>query len=320
MLYYYRHYSRSNKKQGIIPFVFVLLSYRRERAIKNKMIVKSLLLLLLIFVVSTSGLAKEKIVQSLWAESPGNIDGLESDWPADVLNQEKKVEVNYAFKNDAENLYVLFVFYNPKYLSSLRQSGLTVWINTEGKKKEKYGINFKGKRVTTDVLIATIEAQKGPLPETEKERLRAKPEYFLYQGEIIDKKESILTAKALSGEIETPIFRSQQKNKVAAYELRIPLRVLEKLSTDMGMAPGETVKVGFEWGGMTKAMREAMMRRKAVSTPRGHEPVSLSETGTVSGVEEGPGSGGNPMSGTPRASRHPAKYSFWVDVKLAQSL
>lgn len=279
---------------------------------------KTLLLSFLVLSVCLAGFSKEKIVESIWIESSVNIDGFDDDWIDNTLNFEKKVEVDYAFKNDANNLYVLFIFRDPKYLSTargIRGTGMTLWLNTEGKNKKKYGINFKMKRVTADELISIIEKQQGPLPEAEKRRFKSGSHYDLYQGEVIDKKGNILTASALGGELNAPVFRSKEKQKMMVYEFRMPLRIFEKLSADQVIEPGKILKVGFQWGGMTQAMKAARMSRLADSTPKGHEPASLSETQQP----EGGGETGSRGSGAlTRTRRGPMKYSFWVDVKLAQ--
>ena len=93
--------------------------------------VKEILLLLLVLTISFSGFSKEKGFQSHWVSSPVRIDGSTNDWAENDLAGEKKVKVDYAFKNDAENLYVLFMFRDPKYLSSISATGLTIWFNSE---------------------------------------------------------------------------------------------------------------------------------------------------------------------------------------------
>ena len=89
--------------------------------------------------------AKTAPVQSRWQKSPLKIDGDISDWLAPSFHAEKSVQVDYAFGNDAENLYLIFVFKDQKYLSSLAQTGFTVWFNDQGKKKKTLGVRFQKK-------------------------------------------------------------------------------------------------------------------------------------------------------------------------------
>lgn len=285
---------------------------------RNKTFIKICLLSFLILVFSLASLSKEKTIESIWTESSLKIDGLDDEWAESSLNFEKKVKVNYAFKNNADDLYLLFVFNDPQYLSTIPQTGMTLWLNTEGKNKKKYGINFKMKQVTADELIAILEKQHGILPEADKKKLMSSPQYFLYQGDVIDKKGNILTASALGEELEAPVFRSKQEQKIMVHEFRMPLRILEKLSADQRMEPGKVVKVCFEWGGLSNEMKIARLKQRAESRPGGHEPTSLSSPSS-SGEEGEVSSGRTPAEmQTQRIRSDPKKYSFWVDVKLAQ--
>lgn len=278
---------------------------------RNRIFARTLLLSLVILAVCIAGFSKEKVVKSIWIGSSLSIDGLDDDWAGDTLNFEKKFEVDYAFRNDADNLYVLFIFKDPAYQSTIKDTGMTLWINTEGKKKKKYGIHFRTRRVTADSLISIIEKQKGPLPEAEKNNIRSKPFYFFYQGDVRDKKSKILTPTALGGELAVPLFRAQAKQEMMVYELVMSLRILEKLSAKHKMEPGKTVKVGFEWGGLTERMKAQRMARVEQGATRETERRAKD-------VREGevPRIGGS--SGEARLSKGPKKYSFWVDVELAK--
>ncbi len=278
---------------------------------RNKIFSRTFLLSLVILAVCFTGFSKEKAVESMWRASPLSIDGLDDDWVGDTLNFEKKFEVDYAFRNDADNLYVLFIFKDPLYLSTIKDTGMTFWINTEGKKKKKYGIHFNTRRVTADSVISILEKQKGPLPEAEKNNIRSKPFYFFYQGDVKDKKGKILTPTALGGELAVPLFRAQAKQKMMVYEFVMPLRILEKLSAKQRMEPGKTVKVGFEWGGLTEKMKAQRMARLEQSATRESERRAKD-------VKEGESQRTGGSSADARLSKGPKKYSFWVDVELAQ--
>ena len=278
---------------------------------RNKIFSKTLLLSLVVLAVCIAGFSKEKTIASMWRASPLSIDGADDDWAGDTLSFEKKFEIDYAFQNDAENLYVLFVFKDPVYLSTIKDTGMTFWINTEGKKKKKYGITFKTRKVSAEGIISLLEKQKGPLPEAEKNKIRSKPDYIFYQGDVRDKKGNILTPTALGGELAMPIFRLQPKQKMMVYEFVMPLRILEKLSAKHRMEPGKTVKVGFEWGGLTERMKAQRMARLEQTATRESERRAKD-------VREGESQRTGGSSGDARLSKGPKKYSFWVDVELAK--
>jgi hypothetical protein len=260
--------------------------------------------------------SEEKAIQSTWAVSPVSIDGSNAEWQAEALNLNTKYGIDYAFKNDAEHLYVIFAFKDRKFLSTVQFTGVTLWLNTEGKGKKEYGINFKEKRVSADELIAAMEKQHGPLPEERKNQLKANPSYLLYQGEVIDKKGNNLTSSAVSGELDVPIFREKrERGGLVSYELKIPLNILEKLSADQKMKPGDAVKVGFEWGGMTKEVLEQRAKGLGASgaaVSEGRAEVAINE-------ERSDRIGGGERDLLPQLRRGAQKYSFWVDIKLAQN-
>jgi len=282
---------------------------KEEAEMRNKIFARTFLLSLVLLAVCFVGFSKEKAVESIWVGSSLTIDGLDDDWVGDTLNFEKKFEVDYAFKNDAENLYVLFVFKDPLFLSTIKDTGITFWINTEGKKKKKYGITFKMRKVSAEDIISLLEKQKGPLSEDEKNNIRSKPNYIFYQGDVRDKKGNILTPTALGGELPMPIFRSQPKQKMTVYEFVMPLRILEKLSAKHKMEPGKTVKIGFEWGGLTERMIAQRMARLEQAATR--ESKKATETIARKDLR----SDGSLDTGLKKGTK---KYSFWVDVELAQ--
>lgn len=278
---------------------------------RNKIFTRTLLLSLVVLAVCLGGFSKEETIASMWRGSPLSIDGADDDWAGDTLSFEKKFEVDYAFQNDVNNLYVLFVFKDPLYLSTIKDTGMTFWINTEGKKKKKYGITFKMRKVSAEGIISLLEKQKGPLPEAEKNKIRSKPNYIFYQGDVRDKKGNILTPTALGGELAMPIFKSQPKQKMMVYEFVMPLRILEKLSAKHKMEPGKTVKIGFEWGGLTERMKAQRMARLEQGTAREAESRAKD-------VREGEVQRTGGSSGSLGSRKGPKKYSFWVDVELAQ--
>lgn len=260
--------------------------------------------------------AKDAQVVSRWVASPPKLDGLSDDWPSEMMNFEKSVSVDYAFRNDGQNLYILFVFKDPKFLSSIEATGLSIYANTLNKKNKDVGLRFLKKVVTPDELIATMEAKGTPLSEERKEEIRKNKQYVLFEADVINKKEEIVSPAAATEDVEPPAFRSMRQGKFVVYEFRIPLAAKNLHPAGIGAQPGQTLKIGFEWGGMTKEMREAMAARLgAEGTRAGAMDSGWGETGR--GEEEGMPAGGSSPS-LARMRMGPKKYSFWVDVKLAQ--
>jgi len=262
------------------------------------------LLILLALAMPLAVTAKAAPVQSRWQKSPLRIDGDISDWLAPSFQSEKKVQVDYAFGNDGGNLYLIFVFKDQKYLSSLAQTGFTIWFNDQGKKKKKLGLRFEKKTLSSAELIAVMEKKSGPLAEDKKKEMLAKPAYVVNQfvavnGDNDDQTDRVFPQPPL------PEFTTLSASGRLAFEFRIPIGPANGLN----LAPGKTVMVGFDWGGSTKEMRRALLQRGGY------------EGGGGGGMPEeqdlDPEGGDAPDSGGLPSMRGPKHYVFWYELALA---
>jgi hypothetical protein len=254
--------------------------------------------------VIATATAKEKLVNSTWCATPLRIDGTNNDWQRATLTFEKKVQSDFAFMNDADYLYVLFIFNDPQYLSSIEQTGMTVYFNVAGKKKKDYGVRFLQNKISARQYIAMLEKREGTLSEAEKDRILSNPDYMIYDFELINKKAGEKAAKPPS-DAKPAIYRiHQDKGKKIAFEMAVPLAKVAELAPGIGTEPGKIIKVGFEWGGLTEAMKKARMERFKSQSERAAESVSETPAGGTS-------------ASMARRRRTPKKYDFWVDVKLA---
>jgi len=286
---------------------------------KNTVLVKTLLLFSLIMTVSFLGFSKEIKLDSSWNVAPVKIDSFNNDWAGEALNFQKKVKVDYAFKNDAENIYVLFIFKNSKYMSSIKNTGMTIWFNRERNKKKKYGIKFKEKKTSPYELISFLEKQQGFIPEEKKNELRSKPNYIMLSSEVINKNNKSKSPDEVNDKTRTAWFRMKEQQGKVVYEFSIPLEMVSEIDQGIGIEPGESIRVGFEWGGMTKEMQMAMNRDAALA--------NLPQTCATSSSCEPPGDrknrsdkGPTTYASDPRSRvRSPKKYCFWVDVQLAKN-
>jgi len=286
---------------------------------KNTALVKTLLLFSLIMMVSFLGFSKGKKLDSIWEVAAVKISSFNNDWIGEALTFEKKVKVDYSFKNDAENIYVLFIFKDSKYMSSIKNTGMTIWFNREGKKKKKYGIKFKEKKISTYELLSFLEKQQGSIPEEKKNEIRSKPNYIMLSSEIINKNNKSKTPEDVNDKTRTAWFRMKEQQGMVVYEFSIPLEMASEINKGIGIEPGKNIKVGFEWGGMTKEMQMAMNRDAALS--------NLPQTCATSSSCEPPSDRKNMSDrgpttytfGSRSRVRSPKKYCFWVNVQLAKN-
>jgi len=258
------------------------------------------------------GPAEEKILESKWTAVPVMIDGLDSEWQGEAMNAYEGGMVNYAFRNDGAHLYLLFVIKDPKFLSSIGATGLTVYLSPEGKKSKDHGIRFVRKPVPAEQLIASMEKTGEILTEQKKAEIRARKFYFVFQSEVIDKTPDTKTSVGEGSPVEPPIYMAMTKDKVSVSECRIPLGGTPP-EGGIGIGPGKSLKIGFEWGGMTEEMKKARMAQRAAAETQASAAATDMEGRLTSDLE----SLDMEQGGASGYSRSPKKYSFWVDVKLA---
>lgn len=276
---------------------------------------KLLSLLIAVLTVAVPFFAEDKIIESTWTAKPPQIDCQAVDWTQNVLDLSKSENVRYAFKNDANYLYLLFIFNESKTLSSIAATGMTFWINTEGKEKKTHGLRFYQKIINGQQLIQQMEKQGESIPEEKKaEFLKSKAPFKLFGCDIINKK----------GEAVPPVtrgvatYRAGKDGKNTVYEFVIPMAFLKDPASQTPFDATKPFKFGFEWGGATPAM----LRNQ------------VSDLGDQ-GVRAGGGSGGNlesqvrgeeseefnaPSSDMSRIRRRlPKKFDFWINLKVAQN-
>lgn len=270
----------------------------------------SLAVFILIFV--TTGFSKENFVQSKWTTQPIIVDGLDDDWEGDEMISEKKVQVGFAVRNDAQNMYVLFVFNDLKYMSNINATGITLYYNTEGKKKKNHAFHFIKKKVTGEELIAYLKKRGEVLSEKQMQSIEPTNTYSVYMTERVGKKDKKISIMVPIPAVLNPGFKINRKGDAFVYEFKIPLIKSEISPRGMDIKPGQNIKIGFEWGGMTE---ELMKRLRAQSGRSGGDVSTESRAGSVIDSRRG-GATGAPES---TSGRMPKKHSFWVDINLAQN-
>jgi hypothetical protein len=275
----------------------------------RKLTVLSLALVLL--AVAAPGAVK--VLQSLWAPEPPAIDGKADEWVPEALTTEKSVDVAYGFKNDDKNLYLFFKFNDAKkYMSSIEQSGFTLWVNTEGKEKKVYGLKFYRKPVTGDELIKLLEQQGQTLDDAKKKEIKAKPQYVLFACDAMNKKGDFIPHPA-GAHLST--YRPTRAGNTASYEFIIPYDMLSDPSTNVKIDPAKPFALGFEWGGATPEQLQAAAAAIGDQGARANAGATSME-GSMSGEGGGFGAPGASLSGMRR--QIPKRYGFWATVQLAQ--
>lgn len=258
--------------------------------------------------------AKDKVIQSKWAPVVPKIDGSNAEWAEDILEVDKTNGVSYAFKNTANHIFLLFAFNDPKTLGTLNQTGLTIWVNLEGKEKKVHGLRFYQKKVNPDQLIAELEKQGQTLDEQKKQDIKAKGGTFmLYACDARNKKGETIPHPANTG---VATYRVGQIGKTPAYEMVIPIEMLVDPATNAKVDLSNPLKIGFEWGGPT----EEQLKTRAGQIGDSGAAAGVSGGSLESYMGGGEGGGGfNAPSASLSGMRRglPKKYDFWVTVQFA---
>ena len=245
--------------------------------------------------------SQDKAVVSRWTAAPVQVDGSPLDWTAEEITAEEEVGAKIAFRNDADNLYILFVLPDPKFQSTVDLTGVKFWINPAMKSKKAYGIMFSKKIVTAEELIQNLKDQGQTLTAEKEAELKTRPQYILFGCDPVNKKGKILPH---SGPTGTGAYRISKGDHAMAYEFRIPLVMLSGPDDDLKVDPAKPFKVGAEWGGMTEQAGADRMDEFEGEGGISERHTELSEGEAVS-AEDG------------RRHSRPKTYSFWIDLQLA---
>ena len=266
---------------------------------------------------SASG--KDAPILSQWADTAPRIDGAADDWAGMELAPQT-LGIQVGFKNDDKYLYIQFLFTDPKALTSVEATGMTLYFDVQGKKSKDHGINFRRLQMTPDEFIAFLEQKQGPLPEEQKKQYRASPRYSVfYYGMISKGVKHIQQAEEREGILPAVFRYAPQPNRAVLFEFAVPLVRAADLAPGIGTQPGQTVKVGFEWGGWSRSLQQfsASQFNQMATAARADRPR---EDPTAEGGDPA-AAGGMRMGDAPDIAAmrkmQPKKYDFWVDVNLA---
>jgi hypothetical protein len=244
--------------------------------------------------------AGQSVVASVWTDQPVAVDGLKSDWQGIALTEWKKNAVSYAFRNDGETLYVLLVIQDPKYKSTIEQTGVTLYFDAQGAKAKDYGVLFKRLRLNPEEYIAHLEKQ-GPVSDEDKAGIRQKAGFYLFHHQVLDRKGKPVQAVS-EASARPAVFKYAPDGQAVAYEFSVPLLRGSDLVAGVAPGTGGSIGVGFEWGGQTEEMKKAAAKRLREGANFANEDADRGDPDIIGSVKSGP---------------TPKKFSFWTTVKLA---
>jgi hypothetical protein len=255
-------------------------------------------------------LAQGRTASSVWTASPIKVDGQAGEWQSDYLYFERTLDVDYAFRNDGRNLYILLVFRNPKLLEAVDTTGIAIHGPPQGTDGQPGGVRFIKKFIKADRFIEMLVNQGTPLTAEEMEKIRAVPRHPVFLAAAVDRRGRTLAPPPPGVDADPSSFAETMGARARTFEFRLPLASRDITPAGLGVSPGETVRLRFSWGG---AGDKILAAKATWQSPT---------TGASGGVMTGSGeiraqaflSTFDKMS---RPTTRGREYAFEVDVNLA---
>ena len=180
----------------------------------------------LVFCISVSA-QKDKFYQCLWHKKDSDMFKTHHA----EFEYAEKGKFLYCISNDGKNAYIDLEIGDKNVINQVLRSGLTVWINTDGKKSKKTGVKYPASSLSAN--RGNIPGSQGPqMPQDMKGKQTLpgvkSPDSLMLIG--FSKGEPVLISNR-----ETDNFHgsaSLQKNSNLYYELIIPLAKISTADTN----------------------------------------------------------------------------------------
>jgi hypothetical protein len=287
---------------------------------KHKLFDKRALWLWALISIILLAACKSQNVTTYWASNPVKTDGEMDDWSGSPMVYFEETGLQLGLRNGSENLYLLFRFSNQSWARAIHLGGITIWLDSSGKKKKDLGIRYNGGPAFPDSQRMRPSNEGGfeeTLTPEQQQRLsdlqRGRREELVW----IDKKDNNEKALPPDG-TDGPAAGFSSARDTYTYEFSIPLSRLDASPYGIGAKPGQTIALGFEWGGATSTgNRQHNMRERPEGPPGGGE-------GSWGGGPPGGGRGGREggwggRSGQGSRPQTTEKQEVWIKTKLAVS-
>ncbi|MFZ1808876.1 MAG: hypothetical protein WAU36_16715 [Cyclobacteriaceae bacterium] len=197
-------------------------------------ILQIIFLSLLIFGCASSDKLKQSTQQI-------EVDGMSDDWPQlDYFN--KDLGIVYGVSYDNSHLYVIAKTYEENAKQRIVSSGLTVWIDANGKKKKNIGVKYP---IMKGALGNGNRERNGGQKKTlEEDKLNS----VMLQGIFSDEMQ-IVQKSNLNIDLDVEIKFDSMQDLV--YEIKVPLALLKQnAKNDL-----KRIAIGFEVSGSARPIQ-----------------------------------------------------------------
>lgn len=191
-------------------------------------------------------------LDSRWTTDGMVVDGRVSDWNGVTSHFIEESEVSVAFANDSSHLFILMRTRDPRLASTIRRSGLKLWVNTEGKGEESFVIRYRG-GPTREEMRSMLGGERRYQKDRESRFMppdTGKPVLTCYVKDRIVEMEIPVdgsTGPAASFSVDGGFF---------TYEFSLPLHESALRFYGLAAAPGQTIRIGAVWGERKRGMSQ----------------------------------------------------------------
>jgi len=203
-------------------------------------------------------------IKSQWNDSVVVLDGIADDWAGFPLQYWEEKKISLGVRNDAENIYVLFLSREGDLARRIQMEGITLWLDTTGERRKEFGIRYRGS-------VGMMSLTEGsPVPQNISPEQRARFEEMRSEMgamvTVMTKGEEIPIAE---GNTKGPVAASATQDGSFGYEFKIPTVANDSVFCAIDTSPGETISLGLELGGLDPEYLEEMMRKSREMGVRG---------------------------------------------------
>ncbi len=269
--------------------------------------------------------AKDIDSKCAWSGAAIKVDGKMGDWenvPTRYLEKEESV---VGLANDSSNLYVMLRFRDPMYARTVHQSGITLYVDPNGKKKKDFELKFRGGPSFEEIRkLDTARAERRPEQDNPRFEDRMKRMDSLGVSQLVCTIKDRIEDKPLPLDgAEGPSAAAGVDSGFFVYEFKIPLRPSEVRDYGIGANPGGKISVGLVWGEFQRPERPEGGERGGMGggmrPPGGGGDFGGGGPGGMGGRPGGMGGG---MRGGMRGGefKRPEKREVWLKATLASDV
>lgn len=265
-------------------------------------------------------------IESPAADGRITVDGDPSDWdglPTVYLEDSLRV---VAVSHDDDNLYLTYRFGDERLADRLLQRGVILWINGDGKTKNKdeaFGIRYTGSEAIVDAVKIAEPGDRAGSESAEADHRRGRPGMQRLAEHRPDPGELTVIRHGVKDVIPEglpmgPNAASAIHDGVFCYEFRIPLAEIGGKVADQKPSKKRTVALGIQIGGTTEAERESIEAALEDSLGRGGGPAVGGRGGGRPGGMGGGGRSGPPPDRAEMKQRLDPEIR-WLKIQLDPS-